>query len=796
MKRLPRPLVLVALVAVGTASCFDDLRLLEVDAAAEGADAGSSGDGPVSALDGPSLDAPATVPDGPVSADLAVGDTVSPVDVAVQTSDGSTCAANRPCKPANPCHAGSMSCAGGLESCIDTGASLTDGAECGDNAVCKGGACQPCASNASCPVPGKPCRVGAISCTTGSPVCREVGDARNGMDCGAAGSDLVCRDGVCAACVSGVPCDPPGNPCNVGAQECTTGAPRCRDTGNAKPPGSSCGDGRVCGARGCVACVQNAVCDPMKACRTGVLACGSGVPVCVETVVMNGMSCGPGLVCNGGQCASCPDGAGCTVPTLCHVGKYSCATGTAVCMDVGKATDDTFCGPGMACKGGSCVSSCTSDMCGSTCTDLKTDVANCGACGHDCRSLAHVAPGGAASCSGGHCVIPASACAAGFGHCGGGPPDSGCETDISAKATCGCGSCTAGQVCNPSGVTYQCACAAATPNACPGKCVDLQNDGMNCGSCGHSCLGGTCSAGSCQPVQIYGAGSAYALVVDGQFVYFTRDESIGIMALARVGKDGSDPHAITSVNIGSFPKVVVANGVAYWADQQLRACALPNCSGYGNPAPSQMQVGRAVSNNSRTVLFWDNVNDMGVSQVMTNLASPKVVTDGAATVAAADDQFFYYVDNKSLDDMAYRVPVAGGPPSPIGPGVQTPDIAVTSKDLFFSGGDASGELRFVVYRLALAQASATQPRQLVGFLSGLEYSLYGGLVADESYVYWFYGSGDADSAVLRCPTSGCGSNPTVMMRSDLLGHSPNSLTMDATAVYFATDKGIFKIAKP
>src|SRR5215471_1470026 len=35
-----------------------------------------------------------------------------------------------------------------------------------------------------------------------------------------------------------------------------------------------------------------------------------------------------------------------------------------------------------------------------------------------------------------------------------------------------------------------------------GQCGDTQTSADNCGRCGHSCLGGTCDKGQCQPVTL------------------------------------------------------------------------------------------------------------------------------------------------------------------------------------------------------------------------------------------------------------------------------------------------------
>src|SRR5262245_42716600 len=40
---------------------------------------------------------------------------------------------------------------------------------------------------------------------------------------------------------------------------------------------------------------------------------------------------------------------------------------------------------------------------------------------------------------------------------------------------------------------------------CDGTCRQLDNDPANCGSCGHDCLGASCTAGLCEPEELAGS---------------------------------------------------------------------------------------------------------------------------------------------------------------------------------------------------------------------------------------------------------------------------------------------------
>ena len=134
---------------------------------------------------------------------------------------------------------------------------------------------------------------------------------------------------------------------------------------------------------------------------------------------------------------------------------------------------------------------CCGVLCGTSCTNLNGDIANCGSCGHACAS--------GEFCGGGACLPCGSVC-------GG-----ACVDLVTDGKNCGsCGhSCAPGESCKGS------ACVACA-TLCGGACVDLVNDGNNCGSCGHSCAPSeSCKSGACVTCSTLCGGACVDLVNDG-----------------------------------------------------------------------------------------------------------------------------------------------------------------------------------------------------------------------------------------------------------------------------------------
>ncbi len=179
----------------------------------------------------------------------------------------------------------------------------------------------------------------------------------------------------------------------------------------------------------------------------------------------------------------------------CALGQTFCG---AACVDpradpahCGRC--DRACAAGEVCLSGACAPRCepTETRCDGRCVDARTDRSHCGACARACAA--------AEVCSDGECVPD---CGASLARCAGGDGDGGvaryCADLRSERANCGaCGAvCGAGLACMEGRCLAVC---AATEARCGDTCHDLRADLAHCGACGVACAGEErCLAGRCR----------------------------------------------------------------------------------------------------------------------------------------------------------------------------------------------------------------------------------------------------------------------------------------------------------
>jgi hypothetical protein len=359
-------------------------------------------------------------------------------------------------------------------------------------------------------------------------------------------------------------------------------------------------------------------------------------------------------------------------------------------------------------------------------------------------------------------------------------------------------------------------------------CTNTTADAANCGTCGHSCLGGQCAAGICQPFLLGSVPStteyAHNTVVSGGKVYvFTGD-----------GPDEPSSVWQTDANIPGTPTEVptngtiscVMNGELFWTTEAqgtygIASCTLANCVATTVPIVTLMSgeyfetpPGCDAANDE---IVWASTTDGAnyeirrASPTGTNvrtITSVDLVDDSwgfegngyvpGETVRIFYDHFdfasgtdwIYYISTSVLN--AASVQIAEVQNLGLAPGMASAPLDLANDTVFLANEYSSSTSTYSIFSVPLPNGilSGAPPLFTGGYISGG--------VLDETT---FYGTIWANStipqdAVIKCPISDC-SAPTIITRGQT---GAINFADDGTAIYWTTsgqasNVAIWKAAK-
>lgn len=123
------------------------------------------------------------------------------------------------------------------------------------------------------------------------------------------------------------------------------------------------------------------------------------------------------------------------------------------------------------------------------------------------------------------------------------------------------------------------ASGAAGNGGAAGCPSDLSSNPDHCGACDHSCLGGDCKGGKCQPAVIFendaavgGVGTLADIEIDDGYVFFTDAGDLGSAGLTgavwRMKLDGSDPSRLDAPGSTEATQLALNSASVLWTGHE------------------------------------------------------------------------------------------------------------------------------------------------------------------------------------------------------------------------------------
>lgn len=302
--------------------------------------------------------------------------------------------------------------------------------------------------------------------------------------------------------------------------------------------------------------------------------------------------------------------------------------------------------------------------------------------------------------------------------------------------------------------------------------ADLTTDPINCGACGHGCLGSTCVSSHCQPtVAASGQFQPADIAADGTNIYWVNEANPGTVMQCAVSNCAGT--TITLASNQDYPTALaVSSTTVYWINQSaLMACSIGGCG--GNPIQLIMNgspYGLVVHPDGKHLLWTDSAsgtvdmcNTVGASCTGTLTTLVSGLKSPAGVAVDATDVYF----SDTGAGVVGKAPLAGGSSTTLSMGLTRPlGIAI------------QGETAYFVQYLGGVVNSVPTGGGTTSTLATAQIKP-GGLAVDSERVYWVDSSMTGE--VASCPLAGCpAAGPTLLATGDL----PYAVALDATRVYW------------
>lgn len=309
----------------------------------------------------------------------------------------------------------------------------------------------------------------------------------------------------------------------------------------------------------------------------------------------------------------------------------------------------------------------------------------------------------------------------------------------------------------------------APKTACGGACVDTATSEDNCGACGRSCGGGTCSASVCSPATLWASiDQPNDFAIDATSVYVTYEDKVASCPL--VGCAGKQPNQIASMSPSlHYPTgiIQVSNSRLYFVgspDQTTERYFIYTCPVAGCPVTVPTVTETNFSPPSAMTVIGDTVTyvdvDAGLYQVTCTqgvCATPIYITPKPLSGVAVDDNFIYTVDRSTTSSTSLALVKC-----PIGQGnctrtVITADGRYTAQSELYNQLIVHSGIIYVNGTGRISGGNGIYQCPVGGCPKPTEFqSTFGSIPdvkVDDSGIYWI--DGTMGGEIHTCPLSGC-----------------------------------------